>query len=311
MSEPIEFTEISEIELRNFFPGEGTDFTPWLTDNIEILGNVIGMDLIDAEREYKIGDFSLDIIAYESETKKVVAIENQFETTDHRHLGQLITYMAGIDAKIVVWIAEKFRKEHISAINHLNQISDKEISFFCIRPRIIKIGESKPSIEFILIAKPDDWDKELKPDRNNRSIIDDEEFINHLNIEGKEFFQELFKYGDQKGLIKNWGTTGFSLNVPINGKNVSIFRGYSNLAKSGQHLVSTCYDIIKKVKEGDKFVEEYVRELIKVEGFYETDDGFKFKIKKNLDDKNWAIFKNAISKIVSQIREDELNSIDY
>lgn len=108
MVKNIEFAPLTEISLREFFPGEGTDFTPWLAEKIELIGEAIGIDLIDAETEVRIGDYRLDIMATESGADgRKVAIENQFESTDHRHLGQLITYMAGIEAKVVVWIAEE------------------------------------------------------------------------------------------------------------------------------------------------------------------------------------------------------------
>ena len=102
----------------------------------------------------------------------------------------------------------------------------------------------------------------------------------------------------------NCRTKGFSLNVPIGNKNVSLFRGYCQLANNGQHVVSTSYFIKDKVKDGNKIVEQFNREIIKIEGFNETGDGFMFMIEENLDDDNWNLFENTISKITSQIKEN-------
>ena len=162
MDKSIKFAEINELPLNEYFKTEYGDFTPWLKDNIEIIGDAIGIDIEDAETEVPVGNYRLDILAYESGSDRKIAIENQFEKTDHKHLGQLITYMAGIDAEVVVWIAENFNTEHITAINHLNQISNENIAFFCIRPRLIKIGSSEPAIEFVTITKPDEWEKQVK-----------------------------------------------------------------------------------------------------------------------------------------------------
>lgn len=162
LDEKIDFESIEEIPLNEYFETEDRHFTPWLQENIEKLGNVIGIDIGNAETEVPIGNYRLDILAYESGTDRIIAIENQYGKTDHSHLGQLITYMAGINAEVIVWLAENFNSEHISAINHLNQISDEDIAFFCIKPRLIKIGESKPAIEFVIIAKPDEWEKQVK-----------------------------------------------------------------------------------------------------------------------------------------------------
>jgi hypothetical protein len=162
LTEDINLGNIVELPLNELFEFEARDFTPWLQKNIEVVGNVIGMDIADAETEVPIGNYRLDILAYESGTDRRIAIENQYGSTNHTHLGQLITYMAGINAEVVVWIAENFNNEHITAINHLNQISNEDIAFFCIKPRLIKIGDSNPALEFLVVAKPDEWEKQVK-----------------------------------------------------------------------------------------------------------------------------------------------------
>ncbi len=132
-----------------------------MAQNIRLLGETIGIDIIASETESPIGNYRLDILAEESGTDRKIAIENQFGTTNHSHLGQLITYMAGSNADVVIWIAEDFRDEHITAINHLNQISSSETNFFGIKPRLIKIGDSKPALEFVIKAEPDTWEKDV------------------------------------------------------------------------------------------------------------------------------------------------------
>ena len=161
MDKKADLEEIVEVSLNNHFPREDVDFTPWLAQNIRLLGETIGIDIIASETESPIGNYRLDILAEESGTDRKIAIENQFGTTNHSHLGQLITYMAGSNADVVIWIAEDFRDEHITAINHLNQISSSETNFFGIKPRLIKIGDSKPALEFVIKAEPDTWEKDV------------------------------------------------------------------------------------------------------------------------------------------------------
>ena len=137
-------------------------------------------------------------------------------------------------------------------------------------------------------------------------VLDKKTFFENLTEPGKEFFDKLFRFTKQENLKINCRTKGFSVNVPINGTNVSIFRGYSNLAANGQRLESTSGYIIRKVKNGDTILDEYIKEIVKLEGFYKAGDGFIFKIENNLDENNWRIFKNIISNITKQIMKNGL-----
>lgn len=301
----IEFTPITEMPLREFFPKEEDDFTPWLAEQIDLLGETIGIDLIDAETEVRIGDYRLDIMATESgNERRKVAIENQFESTDHRHLGQLITYMAGIEAKVVVWIAEEFRYEHISAINHLNEISDEEIAFFCIRPRLIRIGESEPSLEFVVVAKPDKWVKNSKTAMSKpEPSTNKDDFLNSLKWDGKEFFTNLFKFSVDNGLPLRWGKVGFSLNIELEGKYVSILRGYSPKSNYGQILGTTFGFIEKNVQNGDIIVKKYRDGLMGL--FQSTGPGMKWVIK-NVSKEEEMKFYEVLNEVINSIRENGL-----
>jgi len=116
-----ELGKVKTLPLKELWSGESTQFTPWLSDNLDILAEKLGMDLELDKVEGSIGDFSADIIARDLSTNRLVIIENQFGNTDHRHLGQLLTYSSVLGASIVVWIAETIRSEHKSAIDFLNQ----------------------------------------------------------------------------------------------------------------------------------------------------------------------------------------------
>ena len=112
---------IQKVNLREVWPNEATEekgFTPWLAENIGRLGDALGMRLEVEAREAPVGSFSLDILARDQDNRQVV-IENQLEATDHTHLGQLLTYAAGFDANVIVWIAKNFRDEHRDALDLL------------------------------------------------------------------------------------------------------------------------------------------------------------------------------------------------
>ena len=84
--------QIKKVDVKSVWRYEALNFTPWLAENLDKLSDLIGMDLELAGREAEVGDFSLDLLAKDVSTNRNVVIENQFNPTNHKHLGQLITY---------------------------------------------------------------------------------------------------------------------------------------------------------------------------------------------------------------------------
>lgn len=149
-------------DIRTIWPNEAKDFTPWLAHNINVLGAELGLDLELVCTEHNIGSFSLDIYANEISSGHPVIIENQLEITDHSHLGQLITYASGVDAKIIIWISKEVREEHRKAIDWLNQVSNEETHFFAVEIQAITINKSPPAPLFKVKASPNEWSKAQK-----------------------------------------------------------------------------------------------------------------------------------------------------
>ena len=151
-------------DLRTVWPHEAQDFTPWLSqdDNIVLLADAIGLDITVEETESSVGDFNVDIYASETGTDRKIIIENQLEDTNHDHLGKLITYASGKSADVIIWVVKRAREEHKAAIEWLNNHTDEKIGFFLCEIKLYRIGNSEPAVKFEVIEKPNDWAKEAK-----------------------------------------------------------------------------------------------------------------------------------------------------
>jgi len=161
MTQP-ELDRVIDLKLREIWNDEAKVFTPWLVEHIDVLGEAIGLNLIEPDREVEVGPFSCDIKCKVEEDKRIVVIENQIEPSDHEHLGKAIVYASGLGASVVIWIVRQAREEHSSAIEWLNEHSDSNIFFFLLEIRAIKIGDSKPAPLFKVIQQPDNYVKTIK-----------------------------------------------------------------------------------------------------------------------------------------------------
>lgn len=158
----IAFDRLRDVSLREAWAHEAQAFTPWLATNIGHISEAIGVPLELTGTEVAVGPFSTDILAHNPQDDGVVLIENQLEPTDHTHLGQIMTYLAGLEAKTVVWIAPHFREPHLSAIRWLNQHTADGFSFFALRLRVVRIGESPFAPIFEVVEKPSNWERRLQ-----------------------------------------------------------------------------------------------------------------------------------------------------
>jgi hypothetical protein len=163
---------LQKVELRETWKLE-TEFSSWLaqSENLKLLGDAIGIELDLDSQEKEVGPFRCDIVCKEAEGR-VVIIENQIEDTNHNHLGQLLTYAAGLDAVIVVWIAQEFTEEHRAALDWLNEKANNSVSFFGVEIEIWKIGDSPPAPKFNIVAKPNKWSNTVKQSVRNDDLTD-------------------------------------------------------------------------------------------------------------------------------------------
>ena len=219
-----ELATIEKVDIREIWPDEASDFTPWLAENLSALGEALGLEDLELRSvEAPVGGNKLDILAQDVRRDRTVVIENQLEKTDHSHLGQLLTYAAGYDANVAVWIAGEFKDEHREALDLLNRRTGEDTEFFGVEVELWKIDESRPAVNFNLISTPNEWRKQTVANtRTGRAVSERRERY-------REFFQGLIDTlreehqftNARKGQPQSWysfssGTSGFSYGANFN-----------------------------------------------------------------------------------------------
>lgn len=152
--------KLTRVSLREAWRHESGEFTPWLAqaDNLNMLADALGLsELVYVASEHWVGDFKLDILCTDGDDQ--VIIENQLEETNHRHLGQILSYAAGVGAKKVIWVADSFRPEHATALEFLNDNTTDNLAFFGVQVELWRIGDSPLAPKFEVVVKPNDWAK--------------------------------------------------------------------------------------------------------------------------------------------------------
>jgi Fe-S-cluster containining protein len=156
---PPKLGRLERVGLRAVWASEAADFTPWLAqeENLRLLGETVGIELELEAQETEVGPFRADILCKNTPDDSWVLIENQLERTDHTHLGQLLTYAAGLEAVTIIWVAERFTEEHRATLDWLIQITAERFAFFGLEIELWRIGESPVAPKFNIVSSPNDW----------------------------------------------------------------------------------------------------------------------------------------------------------
>lgn len=243
------------VDLREAWQRETTDFTPWLTqpENVALLGEAIGIELEVVSQERSVGPFRADILCRDTINGHWVLVESQLERTDHTHLGQLLTYAAGLEAVTVIWISGRFTEEHRAALDWLNNVTNSGINFFGLEIELWRIGDSAMAPKFNVVSKPNDWSKAVKEDAAGGQSGGLTEF-QRLHLEFWTQFRQYIE--DRHSPVRtirpskdHWsnvavGRSYFSL-VPWNGmrdnRSGVYLQMYGPDAKAHFHLIEQCH----------------------------------------------------------------------
>jgi hypothetical protein len=248
----IQLGRLMRIDPRTVWSSEARRFTPWLADNLDQLAQVLGMDLELIRREASVGDFFADLLVRDVNRDRVVIIENQLEPTDHRHLGQLITYAAGLDAGAIVWVSPQLRDEHRQALDWLNRRSESDLEFFGVALDLIQVDGSLPAVDFRLAAFPNNWGRRTKAGAKQEAVSD-------RRSDYQAFFQQLIdalrdqhRFTDQRAAQpQNWthfsaGVTGIRYGVTFSSNGL---RAELYIDVTGRDLNTAIFEALASERE--------------------------------------------------------------
>ena len=273
-------SKLNKIELREVWSHEATDFTSWLAEpeNLDLLSQEIGVDIKLVQTEANVGRFNVDILAEEESSGKKIIIENQLEDTNHDHLGKIITYASGYDAKIIIWIVRDIREEHQKAVEWLNEHTDERIGFFLIKLELWQIESSNPAPKFEVIVSPNEWAKAIKTSSTSGELTDTK--LQQLDFWTK--FKAFVRTKDTKIRLQT--------PRPQNWYNVAmgIADGHVALTVNSRENLLGCEIYISRNKDLFKFLREQKEEIEKEVGekveWVDAPVASRVKIEKHVSD---------------------------
>lgn len=243
-------SRLERVDLRQVWTSEPYDFTPWLAEeeNLRLLGEALDVELALVQSEQEVGAFSCDILAKDMATDTYVAIENQLESTDHTHLGQLLTYAAGLDAVTVVWVSRSMRDEHRQALDWLNSKTSEDLSFFGVEVELWRIGESATAPRFNVVSRPNTYQKAARQTKEVASSTTEsgQLYLGYFVALREYMAEKAPQIKMMKPLPQAWtnisiGRTGYHLNVVLSTQKRMVwvtFIAYSDANKAVADLLT-------------------------------------------------------------------------
>ena len=201
--------KLERVELREAWTSESGDFTPWLADHLDALAEELGLSLELVGTEVSVGPFSADILCRRMGTDHLVLIENQLEWTDHRHLGQILTYTAGLEALTVIWVAAGFVEQHRGALDWLNSNTPEDVGFYGVEVQLWRIGDSTPAPRFNVASRPNIEFKEARDKAPRGNVWNLSRFLKDLAQkcpDGVSAAQSIHDWAQQTDRELSWGS---------------------------------------------------------------------------------------------------------
>ena len=164
-----EIQSLERVSLREAWPNEAQDFTPWLAENIDRLGAGLDLRLKGVQKEVTLPRAGrVDIRAQQAETDATVVIENPLGDSDDSHCLRLLGYAANAEANILVWVARAFTSYHKSILEWLNDADT--IHVYAVTVRAYRVGEALAA-DFQTVVEPQSQSGPSRPAKKNSNTL--------------------------------------------------------------------------------------------------------------------------------------------
>lgn len=185
--------KIEHVSPRDIWKDEAREFTPWLAseEGLALLGEALDVELKLIATESRTGTYKADIVAQiiDEDEERIVIIENQLDTTNHDHLGKIITYASGHNAVTCVWVAPSFTDEHRQAIDWLNE-NMPDVTFFALEIGLLRIEKSNPAPQLKIISSPNEWKKAVRASHAKE--------VSEVKLDQLRFWQEVQDFANKQ-----------------------------------------------------------------------------------------------------------------
>lgn len=253
-------------------------------------------------------DYASNAVVYLQVEEMMSSVESNFSGHE---MGDILSYKLGFDGdpdefwlkvktnlqagKVrMIFLADSIPPELKRIVEFLNEQMDPAEAFAVEVKQYV--GEGLKT----LVPRLTGQTAEAQKKRNISKKLDERIFFENLDDAGKDFFKGLFEFSRKNDLKVIWGTKSFSLNVDLNGNNVTVLRGYCNLSAFKQVLFVIFGSISSKVPDGKSIVDEYAKGMDGVA--VKVSDGYRLDINDNLNKNQLEKFYEVLTHVIGMIR---------
>lgn len=162
--------------LSEAWAGEAKDFTPLLAEQLDALGDAIGVPLASVgEAEVPTaGNRRIDIVATGDDGSEFV-VENQYRTADHDHLTRGLAYAVARRARGLVLVAEEHRDEFRAVAQYLNELAEHDaergVAVWLVEAKVVRIGDSPWAPLFTAVVEPNAFTATVEQAKQTAGVL--------------------------------------------------------------------------------------------------------------------------------------------